>query len=48
MNGVLTEILTDQGSNFTSQLLKEVYRKNRADANKSIPSPNRWFGGTFQ
>ena len=24
--GVPTEILTDQGSNFTSQLLKEVYR----------------------
>ena len=43
--GVPEEILPDQGSNFTSQLLKEVYRmlsEGTTDKDKSISSRNRW------
>ena len=48
--GVPREILTDQGSNFTSQLLAELYRSVAAcpsNSDKSLPPPDRWLGGTF-
>ena len=35
--GVPTEILTDQGSNFTSQLLKEVYRMLKIEPIRTSP-----------
>jgi transposase InsO family protein len=35
--GVPTEILTDQRSNFTSQLLKEVYRMLKIEPIRTRP-----------
>ena len=35
--GVPTEILTDQGSNFTLQLLKEVYRMLKIEPIRTSP-----------
>ena len=35
--GVSTEVLNDQGSNFTSQLLKEVYRMLKIEPVRACP-----------
>ena len=45
--GVPEEILTDQGSNFMSKLLSELYRLLPYNADQSVPPPDRRFGGTF-
>lgn len=43
--GVPEEILTDQGSNFMSNLLTEVYRLlHSLNPDKSVSSPNGWIG----
>ena len=49
--GVPREILTDQGSNFTSRLLEELYRLLHVRPIRTSPciSPsNGWVGRAFQ
>ena len=46
--GVPEEILTDQGTNFTSQLLKEVYRLLHIRPIRTTPYHPQTDGGTIQ
>ena len=43
--GVSKEILTDQGSDFTSKLLSELYRLLRIEQAAYLPPSDRRSGG---
>lgn len=45
--GIPDEILTDQGTNFTSWLMK-LFQKQLGNQGNSIPSTDQRFGGTVQ
>lgn len=44
--GVPKEILTDQGTNFTSQLLIEIYRMLHVQPIRTILKPTDWLNGS--